>query len=63
MLYEVITKDKFNPVMNGDDLLAFRNRKAVDPVALNYIERIKTSDHIVITSYSIHYTKLYERFP
>ncbi len=42
-----LDKDKFNPVMNGDDLLAFRNRKAVDPVALNYIERIKTSDHMV----------------
>lgn len=47
--YDVIDliKDNFNPVMTSADLLAFRNRKAVDEQAIGYIGRIKQADHMV----------------
>ena len=39
--------DPFNPVMTAEDLLAFRNKKSIDPQALEYIYRIKAADHLV----------------
>ena len=39
--------DQFNPVMTAEDLLAFRNKKSMDPQALEYIQRIKSADHLV----------------
>ncbi|MGM0124024.1 hypothetical protein IGI37_001398 [Enterococcus sp. AZ194] len=42
-----LDKDKFNPVMTGQDLLAFRNHEAIDLQALDYIQRIKQADHLV----------------
>lgn len=42
-----LDQDKFNPVMTAADLLAFRNKKAIDLQALKYIERIKAADHLV----------------
>lgn len=39
--------DQFNPVMTAEDLLAFRNKKSIDPQALEYIQRIKAADHLV----------------
>ena len=32
-----LDSDKFNPVMSGQDLLAFRNHEASDPQAIDYI--------------------------
>lgn len=42
-----LDKDQFDPVITADDLLAFRNKKAIDPKAINYIQRIKAADHLV----------------
>ena len=42
-----LDQDKFNPVMTAEDLLAFRNKKSIDPQALDYIQRIKAADHLV----------------
>ena len=39
--------DGFNPVMTAEDLLAFRNKKSIDPQAQDYIQRIKAADHLV----------------
>lgn len=39
--------DKFNPVMTGQDLLAFRNHEMIDPQSKNYINRMKQADHLV----------------
>lgn len=43
-----LDSDCFNPVMMGEDLLAFRNHQAVDEQAIGYIERIKQADHLVL---------------
>lgn len=43
-----LDSDKFNPVMSGQDLLAFRNHEASDPQAIDYINRIKKADHLVL---------------
>jgi NAD(P)H dehydrogenase (quinone) len=43
-----LDSDCFNPVMSGEDLLAFRNHKAVDKQAIDYINRLKEADHLVI---------------
>jgi len=42
-----LDKDKFNPVMTAEDLLAFRNKKSVDKNSIDYIKRISDSEHIV----------------
>jgi len=42
-----LDKDKFNPVMSSEDLLAFRNKKSIDPIAINYIQRVKSADQVV----------------
>lgn len=42
-----LDQDQFNPVMTAKDLLAFRNKKSIDPQALDYIQRIKAADHLV----------------
>lgn len=42
-----LDNDKFNPVITGEDLLAFRNKKAIDSQSIDYINRIKVADHIV----------------
>ncbi len=42
-----LDKDNFNPTMTADDLLAFRNKKSIDPKALEYIQRLKAADHLV----------------
>lgn len=43
-----LDSDCFNPVMSGEDLLAFRNHKVVDEQAIDYIKRLKQADHLVI---------------
>ena len=43
-----LDSDHFNPVMTGEDLLAFRNHQAIDKQAIEYIKRIKQADHIVL---------------
>lgn len=42
-----LDKDKFNPVMTDEDLLAFRNHQVIDEHAKNYIKRIQQADHLV----------------
>ncbi len=42
-----LAADGFNPVMTRDDLLAWRQRTAVDPVALDYQRRLLEADHLV----------------
>ena len=43
-----LDSDHFDPVMTGEDLLAFRNHQAVDKQAIEYIKRIKQADHLVL---------------
>ncbi len=43
-----LDQDKFNPVMSGQDLLAFRNHQSIDEQANKYIEQLKTADHLVM---------------
>lgn len=43
-----LDRDCFNPVMSGEDLLAFRNHKAVDKQAIDYMKRLKEADHLVL---------------
>ena len=43
-----LDSDHFDPVMTGEDLLAFRNHQAVDKQALEYIERIRQADYLVL---------------
>ncbi len=49
--YEVdiidLHKDKFNPVISGEDLLAFRNQKMIDQQSLDYVKRIKEADYLI----------------
>lgn len=42
-----LDNDKFNPVMTGEDLLAFKNKKSIDAQAIEYIQRVKAADHLV----------------
>ena len=42
-----LDQDKFNPVMTKEDLLAFRNKKAIDPQSIDYIKRINEAEHLV----------------
>lgn len=40
--------DKFNPVMNLDELNGFVNHEIVDPQAKDYFNRIKDADHLIL---------------
>jgi NAD(P)H dehydrogenase (quinone) len=42
-----LVADRFNPVMNHQDLLAWRLKATIDPLSLNYQQRIVAADHIV----------------
>ena len=42
-----LDKDGFNPVMSSQDLLAFKNKKAVDPQSIDYINRLRNADHLI----------------
>jgi len=42
-----LDRDKFNPVMTSEDLLAFRNKKSIDAKAMEYVQRVKAADHLV----------------
>ncbi len=42
-----LAADGFNPVMTRDDLLAWRQRTAVDPLTLDYQRRLLEADHLV----------------
>jgi NAD(P)H dehydrogenase (quinone) len=42
-----LVADGFNPVMSRDDLVAWRTHKAIDPLSLDYQNRIATADHLV----------------
>ncbi|AKP67408.1 NAD(P)H-dependent oxidoreductase [Companilactobacillus ginsenosidimutans] len=41
-------KDHFNPVMSGRDLLGFVKHQAVDEQAIDYANRLKKADHLVL---------------
>lgn len=42
-----LDKDNFNPAMTSQELLAWRDGKALDPKVLEYQKRIKRADHLV----------------
>lgn len=42
-----LDNDRFDPVMTKEDLKAFLDRKPVDPVVLNYTERLARADHLI----------------
>ena len=56
MLYEVITRRCQHPRLEGRDLGPNNARRP----AARHADRGAHADRFVITSYSIHYTKLYE---
>ena len=63
MLYEVITEYRYRKMskMKRDYVVdRIKNAKVKHPGQLYKVE-IPNDDVIVITSYSIHYTKLYEQ--
>lgn len=39
--------DGFNPAMSGADLKAFIAHRAVDPLVIDYNERLKKADHLI----------------
>jgi putative NADPH-quinone reductase len=41
-------KDNFNPVMSGRDLLGFVKHQAVDEQAIDYADRLKKADHLIL---------------
>ncbi|WP_455715313.1 NAD(P)H-dependent oxidoreductase [Anaerosporobacter sp.] len=43
-----LDSDCFNPVMTGADLIAFKNRQAIDEQSIDYINRLREADHLVI---------------
>lgn len=43
-----LDKDDFDPVMTAKDLLAFRNHQVVDEQSIDYINRLKQADYLVI---------------
>jgi NAD(P)H dehydrogenase (quinone) len=43
-----LDRDNFNPVMTAADLKAFRDKKPVDPKAIEYGNRIQAADHLVL---------------
>jgi len=42
-----LDKEGFNPVMTPADLLAFKNRQAVDPKVIEYKQRLDAADHLI----------------
>lgn len=42
-----LDKDGFNPVMTAADLKAFRDKKPVDPKAIEYGQRLATAEHLI----------------
>lgn len=40
--------DGFDPVMYSKDLIGFLKHKAQDPQAIDYIERVKAADHLIL---------------
>ncbi|MFD1441124.1 NAD(P)H-dependent oxidoreductase [Lacticaseibacillus hegangensis] len=40
--------DGFDPVMHSKDLIGFLKHKAQDPQAIDYIERVKAADHLIL---------------
>lgn len=42
-----LDRDGFNPVMTAADLKAFRDKRPVDPQALDYQRRLALADHLV----------------
>lgn len=43
-----LDSDGFNPVMTGEDLLAFKKHIIVDELAQEYTQRLKKADHLVM---------------
>jgi NAD(P)H dehydrogenase (quinone) len=43
-----LDKDNFNPVMTATDLKGFREKKAIDPKVIEYSDRIKNADYLVL---------------
>lgn len=41
-------KNNFNPVMSGKDLLGFVKHQAQDQQAIDYAERLKKADHLIL---------------
>ncbi len=41
-------KDNFNPVMSGKDLLGFVKHQAQDQQAIDYADRLKKADHLIL---------------
>ncbi|WP_300561958.1 NAD(P)H-dependent oxidoreductase [Companilactobacillus sp.] len=41
-------KDNFNPVMSGRDLLGFVKHQAVDDQAIEYADKLKKADHLIL---------------
>ncbi len=41
-------QDNFNPVMSGQDLLAFIKHDMIDEQAIDYVKKIKEADHLVM---------------
>jgi len=42
-----LDKERFNPVMTGEDLKAFRDKKPTDSKVIEYNNRIKDADHLI----------------
>jgi NAD(P)H dehydrogenase (quinone) len=40
--------DGFDPVMHSEDLIGFLKHKAQDDQAIDYIERVKQADHLIL---------------
>jgi NAD(P)H dehydrogenase (quinone) len=43
-----LDKERFNPVMSSEDLLGFRDRRAVDPKVIEYKQRLEDAEHLVL---------------
>lgn len=43
-----LDKDKFNPVMTGEDLRGFVKHTMVDEMSIDYFNRIKTADNLIL---------------
>lgn len=42
-----LAADRFQPAMTGEDLLAWRQGKTIDPLVLDYQQRLFAADHLV----------------
>jgi NAD(P)H dehydrogenase (quinone) len=43
-----LNKDKFNPVMDEKDLVGFIKHEMVDPQSIDYVNRLKAADQLVL---------------